>query len=111
MESQPYKLTEMLLKHPWPGNLRELNRVIQTGVALTSGQVLRAEAILLDEIVETADAASSSSDTKEGLSSDLSLKTMEKKHIAHVLTRLGGNKKRAAKALGISRSTLDRKLR
>jgi len=42
---------------------------------------------------------------------DLTLETMERKHITRALDLLGGNKRQAAKRLGISRSTLDRKLK
>ena len=41
---------------------------------------------------------------------DLSLHAAEQRHIEWVLRRMGGNKRQAARALGLSRSTLDRKL-
>ena len=41
---------------------------------------------------------------------DLSLRAAEARHIHQVLDHFRGNKRRTAKALGLSRSTLDRKL-
>jgi len=41
---------------------------------------------------------------------DMSLRAMEAEHILKVLELMGGNKRQSAKALGVSRSTLDRKL-
>ena len=41
---------------------------------------------------------------------DLSLRAVEQRHIESVLAQFGGNKRQTARALGLSRSTLDRKL-
>lgn len=41
---------------------------------------------------------------------DLSLKTIEREHIRRMLVEMGGNTRGAARVLGVSRSTLDRKL-
>jgi transcriptional regulator with PAS, ATPase and Fis domain len=46
----------------------------------------------------------------EARDGDLRVRTAEARHIRAVLEKMGGNKRRAAKALGLSRSTLDRKL-
>jgi transcriptional regulator with PAS, ATPase and Fis domain len=54
--------------------------------------------------VEHATAAASAA---KGI---LTLETAERRHVRDVLDRMGRNKRRAAKALGISRSTLDRKM-
>jgi transcriptional regulator with PAS, ATPase and Fis domain len=93
---------ELLLSYPWPGNLRELSRVIQTAVALSPDEIIRPDAILLTPVVSRAVAAA--------VDGDFTLRTMERRHIMAVLARVGGNKRRAARALGLSRSTLDRKL-
>ena len=93
---------EFLLSYPWPGNLRELSRVIQTAVALSPDEIIRSDAILPTPVVARA--------PEPALDGDLSLRTMERRHILAVLAKVGGNKRRAARALGLSRSTLDRKL-
>ena len=38
----------MLFAHRWPGNLRELQRVVHTAVAMTTGDVIYPEALLLE---------------------------------------------------------------
>jgi transcriptional regulator with PAS, ATPase and Fis domain len=94
----------LLFSHSWPGNLRELDRVIRAAVALTAGTVIGHEAILLQG-VESAPGASAAAPP-----SDMTLAAAERRHVADVLQAFGGNKARAARALGISRSRLDRKL-
>ena len=47
---------------------------------------------------------------QEAYPGDLTLRGVEQRHIHAVLERMHGNKRRAARALGLSRSTLDRKL-
>jgi DNA-binding NtrC family response regulator len=93
---------ERLLSYSWPGNLRELKTVIHTAVALSPGEIILPEAILLGS--PTAAPVEAAAD------GDRTLRTFEQRHIRRVLDELGGNKRRAARALGLSRSTLDRKL-
>jgi transcriptional regulator with PAS, ATPase and Fis domain len=121
---------ERLLAHRWPGNLRELRQVLHTAVALTTGEIIAAESILLGEAAQAEDrelARTPAEESAHGASagfdlgpraeepnthpgSELLLRTIEQRHIQHVLELTGGNKRRAARLLGLSRSTLDRKL-
>jgi two-component system, NtrC family, response regulator HydG len=94
---------DLLFSYAWPGNLRELKTAIQTAVALTTGDVIRPEAILLHRALVPLASASS-------VDGDTTLAAAERRHINRVLASVGGNKRRAARMLGISRSTLDRKL-
>jgi two-component system response regulator HydG len=102
---------DRLTSYPWPGNLRELSRVIHTAVALTSGETISSDAILLEDSFLFAPAQGvTSPSVRPDREGDRTLRTVELRHIRSVLVQARGNKRQAAKALGISRSTLDRKL-
>jgi transcriptional regulator with PAS, ATPase and Fis domain len=102
---------DRLMGHSWPGNLRELKRVVHTAVAVTEGTVIEEDAVLLEATPEDVPATGSPVRLPgPPVDGDLSLRAAELRHIRLVLERLGGNKRRAARALGLSRSTLDRKL-
>jgi transcriptional regulator with PAS, ATPase and Fis domain len=97
-----------LLAYPWPGNLRELNRVIRAAVALSTGDVVTLDAIepvlgALEVLAPSADAGA-----PDG---DLRLDAAVRRHVLRVLERTGGRKRQAARWLGVSRATLERKLR
>ena len=89
---------QRLLSYAWPGNLRELKRVIQVAVALSEGDLIGPEAVIIDPAAAPGDDG------------DPSLAAAERRHIERVLDGAGGNKRKAARLLKISRSTLDRKL-
>ena len=100
---------ERLFAYRWPGNLRELNRVIDTAVAVTATDLIKSDALFLET------ACPSRSDTGSARAGGfdgeiLTLAEAERSHILRVLEHFAGNKRRAAYALNISRSTLDRKL-
>ncbi len=92
-----------LLQHHWPGNLRELQSVLESALLNTEFGHLRAEDLPLAE----EDRRQAQSTT---LADDLLLETAVCKHVQYVLHLNGGNKLRTAHQLGISRSTLYRVL-
>ena len=104
---------ERLFSYPWPGNLRELSRVIEAAVAMAPEEVILSETLILQSAADvwrpSADGpGAGAAPTREP--GNLTLAAAEQRHVRDVLARMGGNKRRAARALGISRSTLDRKL-
>ncbi|NUP06583.1 MAG: sigma-54-dependent Fis family transcriptional regulator [Polyangiaceae bacterium] len=94
---------DVLLAHPWPGNIRELKNVIERAVLLRSGDMIQAEDLRFDtrgsKPVVTVDR---SPDT---------MKDLEREHIVRTLTRENGRVEAASRVLGIPRSTLYQKLR
>ena len=97
---------DRLLAHAWPGNLRELSRVVHAAVALTTGDVIGVEHLLLAGDPPPAAAPS----RRAAQEPDRSLREAVHRHIRSVIEAVGGNKRRAARELGVSRATLDRKL-
>ena len=98
-----------LMKYDWPGNVRELRNILERAVLLQPETVLRPA----DFLGKIAEAVQDKAPCSEGLNDEepLLLEEVEQKHIHHVLGRFSGNFTRAAKALGISLSTLKRKLK
>jgi len=101
---------QRLFSYAWPGNLRELARVIDAAVALTPGEILEAQALLLQPTETQSPPPRGETAPATKSDGNLTLAVAERRHVRDVLAQLGGNKRQAAKALGISRSTLDRKL-
>jgi two-component system response regulator HydG len=98
---------DLLFAYSWPGNLRELSRVIQSAVALSHGDIIDPDALLLDG----EPVASAGNDAGRGAGVDMpTLAEVERRHILAVLEKCGGNRRRAARMLDVSRSTLQRKL-
>ncbi|HSP06259.1 MAG TPA: sigma-54 dependent transcriptional regulator, partial [Acidobacteriota bacterium] len=89
---------QLLLQNRWPGNVRELDHAVERGVLMAQGTVLRSE-----------DLSLSSRESSASLE-DLSLEEVEALLIKKALARFGGNVSQAAKALGLSRSALYRRL-
>jgi two-component system response regulator HydG len=105
---------DRLLTYAWPGNLRELSKVVHAAVALTTGDVIGVEQLLLAGDAPPAGPFAVPEPVGSGFSrtsgADRSLRAAVQRHIASVLEQVGGNKRRAARELGVSRATLERKL-
>lgn len=93
---------EILKRHSWPGNIRELSNVIERSVLLCELNQINGDLIesSLTPVVEVA--------SLEALDS---LAEVEKRHIESMLAQVQGNKTEAAKRLGISVRTLRNKVR
>ena len=97
---------ELLLAHDYPGNVRELENLMDRGVALAEGNTITPE--LLPENMRQI---SPQKITRNPNQTILSLAEIEKRHILQVLEHTQGNRTSAAELLGINRASLWRKLR
>jgi DNA-binding NtrC family response regulator len=90
---------QALLEHPWPGNIRELDHVVERAVLLAQGEQVRSLDLALRPSTSTGTRAE-----------EITLEEAERVLIQKALSRHDGNVSHAAKALGISRSALYRRL-
>ncbi|MCW8906808.1 MAG: sigma-54 dependent transcriptional regulator [Sedimenticola sp.] len=91
---------DCLRRYDWPGNVRELKNVIERCLLLNS----RPSECLSRPVLS---GQANGGGAEEG---ELALEQVEKRHILQVLSSEGGNKSAAARVLGISRKTLERKV-
>jgi DNA-binding NtrC family response regulator len=100
---------ERMKKYSWPGNVRELRNVIERASLLLQGDEIRPADLLLqadsDERLGKID--------KKGLNIEniSTLEEVERRYILSALDACAGNKSLTARTLGISLSTLKRKLK
>ncbi len=93
-----------LLQHSWPGNVRELASVLETALLEAVNSIIRPDDLALPSGLDAAP-----SDLRPDTRADsLNLDAVIQHHVQYVLDLNRGNKLRAARQLGISRSTLYR---
>ncbi len=115
IESIPPDALEALTRWPWPGNIRELENLIERAVILTRGPVLR---VPLAELQASAEPGEEQVDLGTQPTAEHeqtgTLESAEREHILRVLEEthgvIGGAKGAAAR-LGLKRTTLNSKLR
>lgn len=90
---------ETMSRYPWPGNVRELDHAVERGVLMCRGDRIRGVDLGLRPEGSGGPALE-----------DLTLEEVERLLIKKALQRAGGNVKRAAETLGLSRSALYRRL-
>ena len=113
---------QVLLSYSWPGNVRELRNVTERGMILCQGETIPV-ACLPAELQQLAGAMPASlpplaakgpagaPDAGWSLGALGTLEEMEQRYIREVLASVSGNRSQAARLLGISRSTLQDKIR
>ena len=94
-----------LIEYGWPGNVRELKNIIERTLLIQKGPLLRPSDFLGGQ------HRPSSALPLPDSNGVVSLEDVEKRHIRHMLDSYSGNYSRAARALGISLSTLKRKVK
>ena len=102
-----------LQAYDWPGNVRELRNTIEKMVVLARGEILEAEDVpenIKNALLLKGVSLSITALPQTTIVGEESLAEMEKRKILDALNAAGGNKSKAAEALGISRRTLHRKL-
>ncbi|NOT96255.1 MAG: sigma-54-dependent Fis family transcriptional regulator, partial [Nitrospira sp.] len=98
----PERMMTALQRYPWPGNIRELEHVIERAVILSEGPELEP----IDWL--------SSSNGKPGAGKALTLEEMERQHIVDVLEQTSwrvSGEKGAAKILGLNATTLEARMK
>jgi len=96
---------DLLRQYSWPGNIRELENVIERAVALAKGPE-----ITLDDLPEYI--SNLSVETYRRMDSEMpTLEDQEKNYIKWVLDKCEGNKTKAAKIMDIDRVSLWRKMK
>ena len=95
---------DALRDYYWPGNVRQLENVVERAVALSAGRVIDVEDIHLDSAPGRAGAAASGND--QFLPEGMTLEQWEDNMIREALRRADGNKSQAARLLGLSRNAL-----
>ncbi len=101
------KVKELFMNYAWPGNVRELENTIERAVILS-----RDDVITPDDLPDAFDPPSRPPDGRPApLSEPRTLKDVEREMILRTLEETSGNRTHAAKILGVSRRTLQLKLK
>jgi len=125
LNNKPYKplseeALQALLAYDWPGNVRELRAVLEHGVVMCNSARVGIKNLPPSLMGGAAPAFYIPRSPLGGIHAnamantpavDLNLETMERRMIDEALSRAGDNRTEAAELLGISRRTLQRKLK
>ena len=95
---------DRLLRHGWPGNIRELRNVLERAMILGRGQDVLDASALPAEVRSRGGADGDGFEARP-------LEDIEREHIERSLIAFKGNRSHTAKALGIARATLIKKIR
>ncbi len=103
------RAADLLMRYHWPGNVRELENAVERAVILTRGEMITPEH--LPHPIQAIDAGEGGAETVDTGVSVRALKDVEKEMILRTLDQTDGNRTRTAEILGISRRTLQLKLK
>jgi two-component system, NtrC family, response regulator HydG len=96
---------DILVRHAWPGNIRELRHAVEAAAILAEGETIG------ETDLPASLSLTSSTGLRSAASAEMSLEELERAYTDEVLRRTRGNKSAAARILGIHRKTLHERLR
>lgn len=102
IESIDPEVLDILMRHKFPGNIRELENIMQHAFVLCRGNIIQ-KSHLPHELLPTIKS--------DHMTTSLTLRSIEKHAVQEALDHHGGNRTAAARELGIDPSTLYRKMR
>ncbi|MCB1932354.1 MAG: sigma-54-dependent Fis family transcriptional regulator [Candidatus Accumulibacter sp.] len=112
---------EALRRHAWPGNVREMENVMQRAVILAAGDVVELAALHLAAAApvaptggrqpEMAASAPAAAQSPPPVRTTNKMREVEREHILETLAAVGGSRTLAGQRLGMSERTLRHKLR
>lgn len=114
MEGVSQGTLSILTNYDWPGNIRELENIIERAIILDTDNVIETDdlpEIITVTVPQAAETVSANVSMHDGASLRNALKDPEKIYILKILEEVGWNKKKAAIKLGVNRTTLYNKLR
>jgi transcriptional regulator with AAA-type ATPase domain len=100
-----------LQNHDWPGNVRDLENVIERSARLARKDVLEADDLMISEPVTSADPLATLPEPRAGFSLDEYLTSARKQLILHALEIAKGNQSEAARLLGLTPQAVHKFLR
>ncbi|HMK67693.1 MAG TPA: helix-turn-helix domain-containing protein, partial [Stellaceae bacterium] len=103
------EVKEMLVRHPWRGNVRELENTMHRAVLLSRGTTIGPDAVMLSSLRNEGEAGTAAIASKIGLVGR-TVADVERDLILETLNHCLGNRTHAANILGISIRTLRNKL-
>ena len=109
IESVSKETMDILMKYDWPGNVRELENIVERAVILDTDNFIDSNDLPDILVRNTVEPVASESENAASLKD--ALKKPEKVYILQVMKEVGWNKKKAAKKLGVNRTTLYNKLK
>ncbi len=106
---------EILRRHPWQGNVRELRNAVERALAIASADVVLASDLPAEVMGAVTPEVLPAHAAALGAGADLiadrpTMATLERRYLELILRETSGNKKRAAEILGIDRRTIYRTL-
>jgi len=101
---------ELLRRHRWPGNIRELQNAIERGLITCEGSLVTAAHLALSLPAQDDASPREPEPARQGIES-FALRELERKAIIDALQRTHGNKGRAAGLLGLTRFQLYSRLK
>ncbi len=97
---------ELLMNYAFPGNIRELENIIERGVAMEASNIILPESLVMTSGTSGEQASHELDIPEKGIDLNLELEKIEKRLIEKALLRSRGSKTRAAELLGVTFDSL-----